>query len=305
MNISLRQLKMFVVVASKLSYSHACKELFMSQSALSRAIQDIESQMGTLLFNRSTRAMSLTESGLQFFPYAQKLIKEIEQALKVIHKGDDALAGTLTIAAASSVVFTILPEVMRIFMHQHPNVRVTAIDVNSREVTKRVMSGEVDLGISSIIGETHSLSHQKIITAPIGIATNPLIYPLPSPFSPTDLVNFPFLMETNDSNVTQVLRMQGSDFVDIMEKGLAISSLGSQLAMIKAGVGVSAMSALIANHSFFAELDFVLIEPETFVEFFIINRKQTPLSSTAKAFTDLVLQYLPNAVLHPSVQIYT
>lgn len=304
MNISLRQLKMFVEVATKLNYSLACKELCISQSALSRAIQDIETQIGAILFYRSTRAMSLTESGLQFLPKAQELIKDIESAIKVVHSNSDELSGNLTIAAASSVVFTILPEVMRIFMHKYPNVRVTAIDVNSREVTKKVMNGEIDFGISSIFGDTHSINYQKIITAPIGIATNPQIYPLPTPLSLEDLEQYPFLMETNDSNVTQVLRMNGSELVEIMEKGLAISSLGSQLAMIKAGVGISAMSSLIATHSFFSNLEFVPLEPKTNVEFFIINRKQNPLSSSAKAFADLVVEYLPNSELHHTVTTY-
>lgn len=295
---------MFVEVATKLNYSLASKELYISQSALSRAIQDIEKQLGVLLFNRNTRAMSLTDSGHQFLPKAIELIQAIENSIKGIHNDTEDLVGNLKIAAASSVVYTILPEVMRIFMHRYPNVRVTVIDINSREVSKKVMNGEIDFGISSIFIDSHSIEHQKIITAPIGIVSNPQIYPLPNPFTMEDIEKYPFLMETDDSNVTQVLRMQGSELIGIMEEGLAISSLGSQLAMIKSGLGISVMSSLIANHSFFNELDFVELEPITNVEFFIIHRKLSPLSTMAEQFIKLVIDYLPNAELHSSITVY-
>lgn len=303
MNISHRQLKMFVVVATTLNYSKACRELCMSQSALSRAIQELESHLGTVLFNRNTRKMTLTESANRLLPHAQNLVRDIQVAIDSVYDKNFQLGGKVVMSASSSFVYSVLPKILRIFLHQHPQVKLTIIDDNSKGVNNRVINSEVDFGISSIFGDSHSLEQTKILTAPIGVVTNPQLYPLPTPLTINAISQFQFLRETNDSNVTQILRIHGSELINFMEAGVEVSSLGSQLAMIKAGVGISVVSALSTSHVYFSGLEFIPITPNISCEFFLINRKNNPLSAPAKAFVKLIKQCLPSAGLHPSIII--
>ena len=80
-NVELSEIQGFVAVAEKGSFRAAAESLFISQPALSRRIEKLEAELGSRLVERTTRRVSLTESGRQFLTHAQAVLAEMEKAV--------------------------------------------------------------------------------------------------------------------------------------------------------------------------------------------------------------------------------
>lgn len=303
MNLTQRQLRMFTLVASTLSISRASEALHLSQPALSRAIREFELQLGVTLFQRTTRSLVLTAEGRRFLPVAQRLLSDMNHAVKTVLDEDQALGGIVSIAAGTAIACSVLPEVLRKFSREHPSVRINLRDDNSRGIVERVMRSDVDFGIGSVVGESNSLELLPLLSAPIGLLFNPDCYKLPRRAGLAQLTKLPLLKETDDTSIMNLLRLHGSSIVASMESGIEVSSLAVQLAMARAGVGVAVMSALGASHPSAAGLRFTPLSPAIKRDVFLIHRRDRPLRAAACAMADEIIRALRHERLHPLVRV--
>lgn len=98
MNVSLRQLRAFVMIADCRSFTKACDELFLTQSSLSGLIKETEKQLDVKLFDRITRQIHLTDAGKRLLPHARRILDEVRlfdhqtQDLKDFYQGKIRLA---------------------------------------------------------------------------------------------------------------------------------------------------------------------------------------------------------------------
>jgi LysR family carnitine catabolism transcriptional activator len=303
MNLTQRQLRIFTLVASTLSVSRASGSMHLSQPALSRAIQEFETQLGVSLFQRTTRSLVLTAQGKKFLPIAQRLLSDINHAVQSVGDKELALGGTVALAVGTAFACTALAPILSDFYKMHPNVRITIRDDNSRGITDRVMRSEVDFGIGTVVGESDSLVLQRLLTAPIGFVFNPSRFALHQHPTVAQLEKLPLLKETDDSSIMNLLRLRGSDVVSMMESGMEVSSLGVQLALAEAGAGVAVMSALGASHPSAEKLRFVRLSPTVQREVFVMHRRDRSLRPPAVALIDAIVAALPKATMHPLVQL--
>ena len=223
MNLSQRQLQMFVTTAKALHISRASEQLHISQPALSRAIQELESQLGVQLFARTTRQLALTHEGEHFLPVAQRLLYDLEHAARDLAEQATGLSGTVTLALGTAFGCSVLPSILRGFAQSHPKVRVRLIDDNSAGISARVARAEADLGIGSVFGDTSTMHCQLLLTAPLGILGDPKRFDLRAATQQGDLRELPLLKEPSDSSIMQVLQMRGSAVVPMMGNGFTIS----------------------------------------------------------------------------------
>lgn len=138
MNLTQRQLSMFVTTADLMNISRASQALHISQPALSRALQELEAQLGVTLLLRTTRQLLLTHDGQQFLPVAQRLLRDLEQATADLREQARGLTGSVTLAVGSAFGCTVLPEIVRSFSASHPGVRLRLVDDNSAGICNRV-----------------------------------------------------------------------------------------------------------------------------------------------------------------------
>ncbi|MDQ2081472.1 LysR family transcriptional regulator [Xanthobacteraceae bacterium Astr-EGSB] len=303
MNISQRQLRMFTAVAQEMNFSRASATLNISQPALTRAIREFEAQLGVLLFQRTTRRLTLSEEGRRLLPVAQRLIDDMRQAVAELRAPAAGLGGTVTIATGTAFGCTVLPRVLLEYTRRHPQVRVVLRDDNSEGITARVARAEVDFGIGSIIRADVVLTAVKLLDAPLGILAHPGHFALPRRASPPCLARLPLLKEADDTSIMQLLRQHGAGIVAAMERGVEVSNLATQLALAAAGVGVAVLSALGASHADARHLAFVPLAPAIRREVFLMHRFDRPLRPAARALWDLILTELPRAPLHERVTV--
>lgn len=123
----------FVRVVEAGSFSLAAKRLNIAKSAVSRRVTDLEERLGCRLLNRSTRKLSLTEPGEDFFERCKRILADMEEAENAASTGHGALAGTLRVAAPLTFGTLHLPDALADFLTQHPELSMD-LDLNDRQV---------------------------------------------------------------------------------------------------------------------------------------------------------------------------
>lgn len=303
MNLTQRQLQLFVAVAAMLNVSRAAEVVHLSQPACTRALRALEDGLGVALFRRTTRRLALTAEGRRFLPVAQRLAADLAQAAAEVAGRPAGLAGTVEIAVGTAFACTVLPPVLRAFARAHPEVRVRLRDDNSEGVTARVERGEADAGIASIVGRAGGLVTRRLLSAPLGVLAHPAHHRLPARPSAARLAALPLIKEADDTSIMTLLRQHGSVLTAAMERGIEVSNLAVQLALVRAGAGVAVLSALGASHPDGRGLAFAPLVPAVRREVVLMQRNDRPLRPAAQALADAIVAALPAAPLHAAVRI--
>ena len=120
--MDLKVLKSFITVCETGNITRASERLFISQPALTRQIKDLEEEVGSILFDRSTRALSLTESGHLFYAKAQEILGLVNSAKKELAERGNFLRGTVKVGAVETSLMKFLAQKMKAFRETHPHV---------------------------------------------------------------------------------------------------------------------------------------------------------------------------------------
>jgi DNA-binding transcriptional LysR family regulator len=144
------ELRAFVAVADTSSFSRAAERLHLTQPAVSKRIQTLESRLGVKLFDRVGKRVYLTEAGSLLRPRAQQLLGELadtEVVLRNLHRRVD---GRLTMATSHHVGLHRLPPALKAFTQRHPAVELDIEFVDSEAAHERVRSGATELAVVTL-----------------------------------------------------------------------------------------------------------------------------------------------------------
>src|SRR4029453_16109390 len=129
----LRHLRYFVAVAEERNFSRAARRLRMTQPPLSHAIRQLEPELGTKLFRRSSREVKLTEAGAALLEGAKRTLAEAEGAVAAARRAGAGELGSLRIGFSWSARFETLPKLGQAFRSQRPDVELLTEEIwNSR-----------------------------------------------------------------------------------------------------------------------------------------------------------------------------
>jgi LysR family carnitine catabolism transcriptional activator len=302
MNLSQRQLQLFVTTATLGHITRASEALHISQPGLSRALRELESQLDVLLFHRTTRQLSLTEQGQALLPRAQALLREMNAVVASLQTPAQPLQTTVSVALGTAFGCTVMPRAVQWLAQTHPGLRLRLIDDNSGGITLRTARAEVDLGIGSTVGDTGRLRCLKLLSAPIGLLALPGRYALLKHMRLQDLDRLPLLKEPADTSIAQALAARGSDVVAWMSHGTEVSSLAIQLALAQAGQGVAVVSALGASHPGAKGLTFVPLKPAVERSVYLMQHREQSSDAATQAVMAAVRHALREVTLHPRVK---
>ncbi len=147
MSISLRQVRYFLAVAENLSVSGAAKDIGVSQSAVSTAIQGLEDYLGETLFVRNAKGMEPTYEGHQFVIHAKRILATVVDARNAVRARTEEVSGQITIGVTSMVAGYYLADLMARHRRVFPNVTVRVIEDERPYIEHLLINGEVDVGI--------------------------------------------------------------------------------------------------------------------------------------------------------------
>jgi DNA-binding transcriptional LysR family regulator len=168
------QLKSFVAVAELGSFSAAAEKLHLTQPAISKRISALEAWLQCKLFNRVGRRVSLTLEGESLLPKARDILLVVEQTEQSIRSGQDHIAGNLNIMTSHHVGLHRLPDTLKAFITQYPDVNLDVQFVDSEFAHQAVLHGEIELAVVTLA----PAPEPNIISLPIW--NDPLAFVAPS-----------------------------------------------------------------------------------------------------------------------------
>ena len=177
-------LKTFLAIAETGSFSLAAERLYVTQPAISKRIQALETELGTQLFDRVGRQTILTPAGEVFSKRAQTILQQLEDSQREIDNLSGKVAGTLHIGTSHHIGLHHLPPILKRLNQQYPELTLDIQFMDSEAAYREVLTGKLELGIITIpssdplelktrvvwedplefvVGKSHSLA-KKLIT---------------------------------------------------------------------------------------------------------------------------------------------
>ncbi|ROT46391.1 LysR family transcriptional regulator [Pusillimonas sp. NJUB218] len=147
MNISLKQLQVFRVVAAERNFSRAGELIGLTQPAVSRAITELETQVNLRLFDRTTRDVKLTPAGQILAQRLPRWIDDLENTLNELHSWANNRTGKVRVASSPTLSAALIPHCLAYCAKQEPGLQVILVDRIQQNVLSSILSGEVDFGI--------------------------------------------------------------------------------------------------------------------------------------------------------------
>lgn len=142
-----RQLRCFVVLAGHLHFGRAAQELYLSQSALSQAIQQLERSVGVQLFERSTKHVQLTAAGEFLLARVQPGLQIIDEAIEATADWSVGTRGVLRLGYLIGAALELLPRMLRQFGTRYPGVRIETLEYDFSQPTAGLADGSVRLAV--------------------------------------------------------------------------------------------------------------------------------------------------------------
>jgi DNA-binding transcriptional LysR family regulator len=175
--IELRHLRYFVAVAEELHFGRAAERLHMAQPPLSQQIKQLEAELGFALFHRTKRSVRLSEAGQIFLVETQQVFRQLDQAVEAGRQASRGESGQLVIGFVSSAAYNVLPELLRAFRSEVPEVRLELHELPTNEQLDWLRAGKIDLGLLRPPVEDKTLHLRTIRREPMVVAlpeTHPL-----------------------------------------------------------------------------------------------------------------------------------
>lgn len=302
MNVKLRQLKAFVLLVDTGSFTQAARQLFVTQSALSLLIRELEANLEAKLVNRTTRQLSLTPVGNEFVLSARRVLAELEQALEGVDQLMAKRRGRVVVAAPLVLAGTFLSPIIATYLQAFPQVEFILKDCLPDDVLPQVRSGSADLGIGTF-HRTQGDLHQTLLFRESLVA----VFRDSDPNLPTG-TNLPW-STLNHHDILVLPR--GSIFRDLAESGfnsaglslqprLEATYVGTLLGLVRAGLGVAVVPGYATRLADDTRLTWKrLINPVVEREVVVVQRRGLTLSPAATAFVK-VLHAASTTLLQPA-----
>jgi DNA-binding transcriptional LysR family regulator len=158
----LRHLRYFVAVAEELNFSRAARRLQMAQPPLSVAIRQLEQEIGTSLFIRSSREVKLTEAGCALLAGARRTLAEAEAAVTAAQRAGAGEVGSLRVGYNWSARFDTLPRLGQAFQRRRPDVELLTEEMRPNLMSAGLRSGAIDVALALYPEISGELSYRPI-----------------------------------------------------------------------------------------------------------------------------------------------
>jgi len=240
------RLKAFCLVIEMKSFSKAAEAKFMTQSAMSHLIKNLEDELGVKLLNRKGKTVIPTSAGRIFYEHAKQILDQYRKLENDVYSIVEKVKGTLYIGASTTAAIYLLPQVFYNFSKDYPQVQIELLVSNTEGIIQDLHEGKIDIGI--VEGKIRSskafledIAEDEIVI--IASEDNPLTKK--KSLKPYDLTSQPFIMPEVGSGMREFI----DDFfqaTNINTKNINIlMTLGNPeliVQMVQSGIGISFVS---------------------------------------------------------------
>lgn len=251
--MELRQLRYFVAVAEELHFGNAARRLYMAQPPLSQQIRKLEEELGSVLFRRTSRAVSLTRAGKVLLARARDILEAVEEAEQEVRAISQGHRGALKIGFIHTGMETTFADAIRLFRLEHPDVTFDLLEMHSADQVEALRTGSLDVGLIRLVGQDLSGLLWEPFSSEPYVAALPENHPLcgQESIGLADLNHEPFVFfyryqhpRLHDS-ILRRFRQCGA-VPDIVMRA---RTSNSTLALVGAGVGAALVSRQLGDQA--------------------------------------------------------
>ncbi|RYZ08523.1 MAG: LysR family transcriptional regulator [Comamonadaceae bacterium] len=287
MNVSSRQLLAFLEICRLQSFARAAESIPMSPSGVSMLVKELEDQMGARLFDRTTRAVTLTDAGRRLQPVAERIVGELRGLQAGIGGAEAAVRARLDVAATPMVSATLLPRVVRSFGASHPNVRVHLADVDVNTVRRRVLEEEADIGLGFFVKPAAGLVREPLCRFRLMRISPPAAHPpglgASRPWS--SLKGLPLVSLPTDNPIQALIEKHLGRPGDEPQERPRMNLIGTLIAMVHAGHGHAIVPSFALEECLRHDLSVaMLVEPAVHLDLYLVTRRGAQVKPVAADF---------------------
>ncbi len=289
--MELRHLRYFQAVAQELNITRAAERLHMAQPPLSRQIRQLEDELGVALFDRSRRALRLTEAG-RFF---------LEHAVQLSARLDELVAGTRRLGASGqrwfglgfvpSTLYGFVPDLIRELRQGQCEVQVGLAEMTTMQQVQALKDGRIDIGVGRIVIEDAAVVQRIVMTEPL-VAAVPAGSPLAraARLTVADVAGAPFILypgrprPSYADHVAGLFRAAGHT-LDVVHEA---NELQTALGLVAAGLGLTLVPAS-AQRLHRVDVVYVALEAPGFTSPVILSHRRDDRSAFLAQTIDVAL----------------
>lgn len=238
--MELQQLKYFRAVAEQEHVTRAAEKLFVSQSAVSRAVTQLEEELGVPLFYRQGRAVVLSPYGRLFLEHVIRAFNVLESSKRLLSEQSGAETGTISLGFLNSLGVEMVPRLIKEYRQRHSNVQFTLVQSSGKMLMEKLIEGGIDLCLSihgvfeqSGVRWSHLLDEELIIAMP---RTHRLAARRTLRMS--ELSSEPFLAVSSGDTLRTIFDKVCADSSLVPNIAFEAMNIGTLRGMIAAGLGI-------------------------------------------------------------------
>jgi DNA-binding transcriptional LysR family regulator len=175
--VKLHQLRYFVTVAEELHFGRAASRLRMAQPPLSRQIRELEDELATRLFNRTSRGVELTDAGRILLEESRTALAQVDRAAQAARRAGQGEIGQLLVGVVPTVDTQVFTRILRTFSARYPSVQVVIRSLNTATQLQGLRTGTLQAGFLRLPVRDDALTIKLVSREPL-VAAVPVGHPL-------------------------------------------------------------------------------------------------------------------------------
>ncbi|MDJ1472621.1 LysR substrate-binding domain-containing protein [Xanthocytophaga flava] len=165
------RLKVFYTVSQKLSFTKAANELFITQPAVTKHINELEHQLGVALFKRHGNSISLTLPGQVLVRYAEQIFQMYAALENELAEFSAETSGNIRIGASTTLAQYVLPKILALFKSTHPSVQISFFTGNSEQIEQQIIHEKIDVALVEGISHHPQIMYEPFVKDEIVLVT--------------------------------------------------------------------------------------------------------------------------------------
>ncbi len=292
MNVTLRQINIFIEVARQLSITKAANRLYLTQPAVSMQIKQLESMVDVPLINLIGKKLELTQAGTEFLKYCIRINNEISEAKELMQEFKGVKKGTLNVAVASTLSHYAV-SIISSFLKKNPEIKLKFEVTNRQQVLQHLKDSSSDIVMMGKPPRDQDLESSTIKENPLIVIADPnhcLVNE--KNIRLNELIKHTFIIREQGSGTREAMKrlfdannLQLSDY-------MTINNNETIKLCVEAGLGLG----IVSIHTVRKNLEnktLVQLDVEEFPimkNWYIVNRLSHHLPAVAKKFREFVLE---------------
>ena len=242
MAVKLELYRVFKEVAETGNISLAAKNLYISQSAVSQSIKQLETALQARLFARSPRGVSLTWEGQMLYQYVRSALGLLATGEDKLSQAQQLLLGTLTIGASDTVTSFFLTPFLETFHRQHPGIRLKIVSGRSAKVLSMLRSGAVDIAFASSPSDSSLTTWSCFATHSIFVAGGGYGCDFDHVYTRQEIADFPLILLERKASSRVFLEQYFLQSGITLTPEIELSSRSLLVSLAKIGLGVAGVT---------------------------------------------------------------